>query len=406
MNLLWKMALRNTIRNRRRTALTVLAVLVGVGMFVIANSFVDGIDQSLVGQEIKVENAHLRIMPAGYLEEEMYYPVDLERSGLVAAEARLKELSPSAKILRRTAFAGEIGDGNDMIRARGISANLQDYAEVLEVGEMGSLVEDGYCALVGVELAKVFSWKVGDVMSVRTRTASGSINALQEVKIVGLVAAGHMLIDNNTFFVSHQTGQTLLDVDPDFYGELLVRLGDPDEVFALEDALHVSSTGIETQNWDEKTRHWRELNKVRRSMFNFILGIILLIGASGVANTSLMSGFERKKEIGAMLALGLARKKIVRLFMLEATLIGLMGAVIGTALGGWCAYFYAENGLPIPKMDMEEGTLPIPSLIYFSFDMARLLMALGVGVGIALVSALLPSIKCSSVDPVIALREE
>ena len=52
MSVLWKMALRNTIRNRRRTALTILVVLVGVGMFVIAHGFVDGIDQTLIRQEI------------------------------------------------------------------------------------------------------------------------------------------------------------------------------------------------------------------------------------------------------------------------------------------------------------------------------------------------------------------
>jgi ABC-type lipoprotein release transport system permease subunit len=106
------------------------------------------------------------------------------------------------------------------------------------------------------------------------------------------------------------------------------------------------------------------------------------------------------------MALGLSRKKVVALFMMEAVVIGLVGAILGAALGGWYSHHLAEVGVPIPDMDLEEGAIPVPSVIYFYFSYGLIALSVGVGLGITLVSAIFPSWKCSAVDPVAALREE
>lgn len=135
-----------------------------------------------------------------------------------------------------------------------------------------------------------------------------------------------------------------------------------------------------------------QISDVIRQITRFVTGIAvisLVVGAIGIANIMLVSVTERTREIGIMKAVGARNRDVMELFLLEATLLGAFGALLGLPLGligGWGATRYAE--------------------VSFAFAPFWSALAVGVGVLVGAVAGLYPAWRAARVDPIDALRYE
>ena len=130
------------------------------------------------------------------------------------------------------------------------------------------------------------------------------------------------------------------------------------------------------------------------SFIGSIGSISLLVGSIGIANTMMVSVTERTREIGVMKATGARKKDILQLFLLEASVISAIGAIIGVAVGVTLAYFFTVSGF------FADLHLPLT----FRFEWFPIAVAIGVGVGVG--SGLYPAWRAARVNPVEALRYE
>jgi putative ABC transport system permease protein len=139
--------------------------------------------------------------------------------------------------------------------------------------------------------------------------------------------------------------------------------------------------------------HNNQLVLLARSMAWGTSLIALFIGALGIANTMAMSVFERTREIGVLRALGWRRSRVMKLILIEATILGLVGGCFGV-VGGWLALHILER-LPSTASFV---TSSIPRLIGIE--------ALGIAVGVGLLAGFLPAHRGARLSPVEALRYE
>ena len=130
-------------------------------------------------------------------------------------------------------------------------------------------------------------------------------------------------------------------------------------------------------------------------------GLALFVAALGVTNTMIMAVYERTREIGILKAIGASRWDVLRLFIVEAALIGFLGGVLGLALGtllgrgvDWAAHWYLES----------EGVRGIGSLSVVPWWLA--LGALSFGTLVGLAAGVYPASRAARLDPVAALRYE
>jgi ABC-type lipoprotein release transport system permease subunit len=114
-----RLAARNALRNRRRSLFTLTSILLGVSLFIVSRSFVDGIDATLIAIEVDNESAHVRVVPRDYLAEEDYQPLDKPFPDAPALAATLAGLAPGTRVVDRVSFAAEVGDGVPGGRAAG-----------------------------------------------------------------------------------------------------------------------------------------------------------------------------------------------------------------------------------------------------------------------------------------------
>jgi ABC-type lipoprotein release transport system permease subunit len=131
--------------------------------------------------------------------------------------------------------------------------------------------------------------------------------------------------------------------------------------------------------------------------------MILLIAAAGIANTILMSGFERKGEIGMMLAMGMPSRKIISLFAIEAAFIGFFGSILGGLIGVSGSLYFQENGIDLTaSTQMMEGsasTIAYATTLYFELYPWVPVVGMFLGTSIAVIAALYPAYKVTQLEP-------
>jgi putative ABC transport system permease protein len=160
--------------------------------------------------------------------------------------------------------------------------------------------------------------------------------------------------------------------------------------------------GKPTFSMSSNKERQEQMAQVTSSMTSFltaIAAVALLVGAVGVANTMFTSVLERTKEIGVMKAVGARNGDIMMIFLLNACIIGLIGGILGIALG------YLFSGLLPTLMGSSGGILGrfgAGSVI----TMQSVMLALGISLGIGTISGIIPAYKASKLKPVDALRYE
>ena len=135
-----------------------------------------------------------------------------------------------------------------------------------------------------------------------------------------------------------------------------------------------------------------QIEEIIDQLTRFVTGIAviaLIVGAIGIANIMLVSVTERTREIGIMKAIGATNREVMLLFLVESSVLGLLGALIGVPVGtaaGWGAAAYAEIGFQLAPL-------------WFA-------IAVAVGLGVGIAAGLYPAWTAASVDPIEALRYE
>jgi putative ABC transport system permease protein len=315
---------------------------------------------------------------------------------------------PQAAITSRAAFSVQVSDKKRSLNCRGLAITPASYLKVLKLGELQKPPGNvEHWMWIGSDLATAFGVKAGDVLSLQAKTKSGTRNALTEVVIAGIVSSGHPIVDGYTVFVPDTSARELLDIDDTYATELLVRFPDPEDAFAAKVAIEKQHPELIAETWREKTEYIVRVNDMRRVIFNTFTFVIMLMAAAGVANTTLMSGFERITEIGALLALGLSRRRVMGLFVIEAIMLGVVGVIVGLLLGGLPANHFEHAGIPFPRdQEMAASNIPVPPVLYLDLTSRTLVIGAVLGLGVAVVAALYPAWKLSRTDPIHALKVE
>lgn len=154
----------------------------------------------------------------------------------------------------------------------------------------------------------------------------------------------------------------------------------------------------EVSTWHDVASFIDDAIAAQNFTLNLIAAIFLFVALLGIANTMLMSVLERTREIGTMMSVGVRRRQILTLFLFEASLLGLLGGILGAAAGLTFVLHYGHKGLPIP---VPGSTVPLS--VYPTVGAPYILFILALSAGGAALAALWPSVRASRMRPVEAL---
>jgi putative ABC transport system permease protein len=342
-----KIALRNVAKNRRRSFYTILAIGLGYAAVNVFGGFTSYIITSLGDSYIYAQaqghltifkkgfRAHGAVDPAGYLLE----PV--ERSAvetILAADERVLVATPQLNL------SGLLSNGDistifvasgrvfpDMKRMIDLAPGMLSEMDVFE----GESLEEGetYAVAVSRGLAAQLGLELGSDAVAVAPTLTGQMNAL-DVEVGQLFESAFEFLNERMMLVPLDFAQALYDTESvDRLTVLLSRTEDAEEVSAsLREAFAEAGLDVEAVSWIELSPLYTKVRDMFDVIFLFIFVIVFIVAAMSVVNTIGMAVLERTREIGTLRALGVKRRGIVSLFMIESALLGTMGSVLGLAL--------------------------------------------------------------------------
>lgn len=397
-----QVALRNLGRNKRRTLVTGLTIAFGVFAIVFLQSFVNALLRNIVEVSVESKVGAVQVFKTGYLGSDD--PLKMTFLDTPEMVAKIRAVPGVAAVAPRLDFDGMLSNGSEgtMFSATAIDP-AREYAvcprraTYLAKGSkpLGPNADDAI--LVGRTLVESLDAKEGSSLIMQAAGAHGGVNAL-DVSVQGFLRTTHPAESKRAATVTLAFAQTLLRM-PGGISHYVVGVRDVDRLDDVATHLRVA-LGPEFQ-----ITTWRDLDStnagratIMRGLMFVVTVILFLLVLTGVVNTMLMSVYERIREIGTMLAVGVRRRQIRLLFVCEAAFMALASAVGGTTLGALVVHLMGHRGVTLAFGPNEPVTyFPAVSV---GFLLAVVLLAvLG-----ALAAALYPAWKGSRLHPVEALR--
>lgn len=410
MDTLLKIGIRNVRRNLRRTLITVLAIFVGVVVMLLTRGLVNGIQGNLKASVTEVQLGDVQVHAKGYVDSMEGAPLtpNLPQDYLtadLAAKAGAEAVAP------RINFGGMIsnGDRSTMVLAQSIDPAVE-YAVTprkKKVISAGRALEPGDAGVVvlATGLAQALDVEIGSTITVLTNTATGAMNAV-DLTVVGLVAAGNPLENKRLAVIPLADAQRLLKMDgrvTEFALRVPVAGGDAltNDVKAQLLTLLQQKGGadFEVHTWKQLMPTIEQMMKAQNFVLILIIGIIFFIVLVGIINTMLMSVFERVREIGTMMAMGMRRPQVITVFMFEALTLGILGAVLGAVVG-----ILLVMGIDAMQIPLTTPGASVPMPLRTTLDAAFPFKAVIIATVSALVAAIYPAWQASKLKPIDAIR--
>ena len=400
-----KLAFRNVGRNKRRTLLTASAIGFSVMIIGFGFCYLSGVIDTIFESYIRLEAGHLKIYAEGYQRKERLLPLDLSVD-LDKIQTSLSGLDGIRMITGRIRFGAMIdAEGrNETAVGMGLDfggeKNLLRPADYLKKGRVPD--PDGEVILLGYRLAENLGVGVGDTVTLLSQTAYHSLTAMN-FRVSGLFETGFKYVDESTFYVPLRAAQVLLDMAGSVTEVVfLLENRDQSQVLGWSVEERLGSTAYEIVPWQEQGDLVSAMMTSRSTMF-LVYGIILFIAGLTILNTMLMSVLERTREIGMMMAMGMRGREVVRLFFLEALVIGTLGGIVGGVLAGVGAGVTQKTGIALGEA-VEGLSLPIGNVIYPQFSLVVLLQAFFFGMVVASLASLYPAFIASRMEVTEVLR--
>lgn len=348
-----KIGLRNLLKSKRRTILTMLTIVIGMTALILANGFVNyslwGLRESIINGGI----GHFQIYKMGYLKYGEEKPFDYMMTGYKKIIREIAKI-PGIKVMApRLRFQGIISSAEKSTVIFG-TAGLTDEEEQLSTF---TSVKDGkplkdeepFGIMIGSGVARSISSAAGDPSTVLVTMKGGGVNAI-DFNISGILQSQLEELDNVYTLAHLETVQKLLNVSNSI-DSLVILLNKTDDVPKIEPMIKETCDrlGLEYRRWDQIAPYYYGAKDFYDSAMRIAIFIIFAIVIFAVANTMTMTLFERVREIGTIRSLGTTRTQVMKMFVSESMLLGILGGITGIIFGIAIAGFVnSAGGIPIP----------------------------------------------------------
>lgn len=397
------LAVRNVFRAKARSAITIGALFFGVSMSLLLSAFVMGVGESLVGEAIESRVGAIQVHKTGYFEKRDRQPLIFHLVQDPALEAKIRATPNVTALAPRITFAGLLTNGSRgamaIITAIDPDSGHQALPRLDMYLEGTPLTKtDRNGAHVGIELSKALALKEGVPLMLQAQGLGGRDNAL-DLEPRGTLNGQNPLEGKRALTVPLAFAQELLGMEGKVT-EYVVAVKDIDQLDATAAALKTTlGEGYEVQTWKELRPALNDMRLIQRMVLGAASFIFLVIALFGVANTLLMTVLERTKEIGTLMAVGMTRAMVARLFMLEALVQALIGAGAGLAVALVLITLARNGGGFVVPMGTAGGVFKaMPTLLPFVPFLVVGSTCLG-----SVLAAVSPALRAARMRPVEAL---
>ena len=399
-----KIAFRNIFRQKRRTILTALAMIVGFTLLSLTIGLSDGAYGGIIEMFTRNRTGHIQVHRAGYLDKpSLYETID----GYAAIGETIQGTAGVDAWTPRVYAAGlgSVGEKSTAVQLIGVDVARETQATRFDQKVVeGSVLSESasHEAVIGKGLAKILSAKIDSEIVIFSQGADGSI-ANDVYKIVGIAESGDDVTDRVACYLHIEDAQELFVLEGRIH-EIVVIISNINQVSKVTDAIEtrLNNSTLDVAPWQVVAKSFYRAMKTDQQGDAISRWVIMLIVAIGVLNTVLMSVLERTREYGVLKAVGTKPTQIFWLVICEVVIIAIGSIAVGALLGVLSNYLLSIYGITYPEA-ITYGGMKFTTL-YAEVNVRCLIIpAITVMLSATIVS-LFPAIKAARIMPAKAMR--
>lgn len=347
-----RLAWRNMWRNGRRSLIATVAIVLSMILLIFFQAFMDGTDQSIYGNTVRLYGGNVLIHAPGYREKSTRLPMlpvsDVDE---ILADVRSQ---PNVVAATRRINSGGLISNRDASHAVNITAIEPEIEAPISLAADNLVAgrfltpEDGDNIVIGQALADHLNVSAGDRVTLLGRRKDESMRQ-RTMTIAGIFDLGLGEAEKSLVFINLPTAQTLYNLRGEVT-EVAVILEKIGEEETLIDNIAPKFPNHEVDSIYTLRPEFAQALEIDRTIGLLLGGILLLMGAIGILNLMIMAVFERTREMGVLAAMGMKGREIMGLFVLEGAMIGLVGAAIGCVLSWLLVAWLGRVGIDFSAM--------------------------------------------------------
>ncbi|HET7180109.1 MAG TPA: FtsX-like permease family protein [Chryseosolibacter sp.] len=399
-------AWRNVWRNRWRSIVILMAITAGLTGGILTVAIYTGLSDQKVRAAINVETAHLQIHAPGFLDNK-----DLKLAianpdkmvSIIASENGVQSISPR---LVATAMAAS-ANANSGVQLNGIVPEKERAVSTLyHFVTQGEYFPPGKRnqILISQRTAEKLKVALHGKVIVTLQDVNGDIVGAA-FRVSGIFRTTHSMFDEANVFVRKADLERILSM-AGAVNEIAIRVRDIDQVEEVQGSLQakIPADHADIASWRQIQPELAYITDVTWQVNYLILIIILLALAFGILNTMLMAIFERVKEIGVLMAVGMSKARIFIMIIMETVFLSLTGAVLGMAISAWVVSVAGTKGINLGIFAQGLEAYGYSSVIYPQLAPVFYVTLAFMVIMAALLSSLYPAYKALTLNPVEAIH--
>ncbi|MGV8892301.1 MAG: lipoprotein-releasing ABC transporter permease subunit [Burkholderiaceae bacterium] len=411
----WLVGLRYTRAGRRSgrnsfisfiSLISMAGIALGVAALIVVLSVMNGFQKDVTDRMLSVL-AHIEVFDASgampdwqsTAQQAMQDKEVIGAAPYVAAQAMLTR----DDILRGVAIRGVLPQ-----QERSVS----DVANQVRQGSFDDLKAGEFNVVLGVELARALRVEIGEKVTMLAPqgqvTPAGVLPRLKQFTVVGIFEAGHYEYDSTLAFIHIEDAQKMFRLAAP--SGLRLKITDMHRApFVAQDLSKLLSGDLIISDWSKQNRNWFAAVQTEKRMMFIILTLIIAVAAFNLVSTLVMTVTDKQADIAILRTLGASPGSVMKIFMIQGALVGLLGTGIGVGLGVLVAL---NVDVIVPVIEHLLGVQFLPKDIYLISELpsdlrwSDVYTIASVAVVLAFLATLYPSWRAARVRPAEALRYE
>lgn len=407
MTAILTIALRNLLRNRRRTLITVSAIAFSLGTLIFLRNFMYGAQTQMVNNVKATLTSDLQVIPKS--QENIY-----NTNGFIEnPDAILDVLSRDPRIkgtVEEIVSTGLVAGETESMATFIVGYNPEDERKMGNklpplVRGRGLQSDIPGNMIMGEPMRESLGLAIGDSVVLTGQDFYGSLVG-RRFTLSGTFESGNDQVDYGNVIILFDEARELFSFG-DQASKILVNVNDDGDVPAVVAMLKqsVDPDTLSVMTWNDLIPMVAQMIEFQNGMIFVVVLVILAIVTAGILNTMLMSVSERVPEFGLMMAMGTPPFHVVALVMTEGSLIAAAGSLAGVSIGISATALTGHYGLDLSWFTSALSNLLIGSTVYPRIDIANLGIFVGIIVAGTVLVSWIPAWRAARLSPITAMRQ-